>query len=98
MEHQCAICLTNETQDIVFLPCSHTFHDQCIGSWVNVKGRDSTCPTCRHPIFKDTLLIETTQPEQSVVKTAVQRLLLKGALFIMDHAMNRIESYMDNLT
>ena len=98
MEHRCAICLTDATQDITFLPCSHTFHDKCIGSWVSVNGSDSTCPTCRHPIFKYDLPIETTQPEQSAGKTAVQRLLLKGALFIMGHAINRMESYMDNLT
>uniref|UniRef100_A0ACD5WM64 Uncharacterized protein n=1 Tax=Avena sativa TaxID=4498 RepID=A0ACD5WM64_AVESA len=45
----CAICLSDlwEAQDeeTVRLPCSHAFHDRCIGPWFH---RSSTCPTCRH--------------------------------------------------
>lgn len=49
--HECAICLKE-----VFgisrartLQCGHTFHDKCIGKWLQ---RKQTCPICRRTVPK----------------------------------------------
>ncbi|KAG6932768.1 tetratricopeptide repeat domain 3 [Chelydra serpentina] len=41
----CIICHEELSQeDVYVLECGHSFHRQCIGTWLNTQ---STCPTCR---------------------------------------------------
>jgi hypothetical protein len=42
----CAICKSefDEKEDIVEIPCSHIFHEECISEWVKYKPE---CPICR---------------------------------------------------
>jgi len=43
----CAICLDAVTQgQQVYLPCTHSYHGECIGRWLRTQR---TCPTCRTP-------------------------------------------------
>tara|TARA_B100000424_G_scaffold135455_1_gene102783 strand:+ start:2393 stop:2626 length:234 start_codon:yes stop_codon:yes gene_type:complete len=42
-EKDCPICL-NPLNTSVYLPCGHSFHDDCILDWIEKK---KTCPTCR---------------------------------------------------
>ena len=46
---QCAICLSECTEghNIISLRCNHSFHVNCITSWLQ---RRNTCPICRLPI------------------------------------------------
>lgn len=47
----CSICLcelNEESGDIYGLPCSHSFHSDCIGPWAN---KNNTCPLCRTQII-----------------------------------------------
>lgn len=44
----CSICLEKiETGDDESLPCSHSFHRECIGRWNEV---ERTCPVCRRRV------------------------------------------------
>ena len=51
-EHSCSVCKEEyeSLQNIVNLPCKHTFHEECIHPWL--KERNS-CPTCRHELPTD---------------------------------------------
>lgn len=47
---RCAVCLTDATKDsgaVLLLPCSHSFHGNCILQWVEV---NFNCPMCRQEI------------------------------------------------
>jgi hypothetical protein len=46
---QCAVCLSDctEGQNVISLRCNHSFHVNCITSWLQ---RRNTCPICRLPI------------------------------------------------
>jgi len=48
----CPICFGEYIQDenLINLPCNHSYHQTCITSWLKLK---STCPTCRLDIAKD---------------------------------------------
>lgn len=50
---QCAVCLSEctEGQNIITLRCNHSFHVNCITSWLQ---RRNTCPICRTPISDST--------------------------------------------
>lgn len=37
-----------QPQEALTLPCKHSFHEECIGPWVRVKG---TCPVCRFELI-----------------------------------------------
>lgn len=42
---ECSICMDDlAAEDTVVLPCSHAFHNWCLGPWFH---RVSTCPLCR---------------------------------------------------
>lgn len=46
---ECAICQEKieDNKRIDSFRCKHLFHDTCLKSWVETKGREATCPTCR---------------------------------------------------
>lgn len=46
---ECPICLEKlkDGDEVISLPCAHTFHFQCITSWLS---EHDTCPLCRNPI------------------------------------------------
>ena len=50
----CSICLESLNSDpnqlLFTTPCSHTFHSNCIHSWVN---SNNSCPICRQPDIID---------------------------------------------
>ena len=43
---QCKICLTDFDDDdrLRALPCTHSFHQQCIDKWLETKAE---CPICK---------------------------------------------------
>lgn len=45
----CAICLTEmESKDMAALPCTHSFHDNCITEWfARCQENNLFCPICR---------------------------------------------------
>lgn len=52
----CSICLNelNSSCDIFCLPCSHSFHTECINKWLETQANSNsvcTCPECRHVVF-----------------------------------------------
>ena len=51
-EHNCSVCKDEFeiNQNLINLPCKHTFHDECIKPWL--KERNS-CPTCRFELPTD---------------------------------------------
>lgn len=61
MNNECSICLESiEPNNIVLTKCNHTFHCNCILSWLksdNLKQCSSDnpngCPNCREPISND---------------------------------------------
>ena len=57
-DNSCAICKDNFeiNQNLIYLPCKHLFHDECILPWL--KERNS-CPTCRHELPTDDQEYET---------------------------------------
>lgn len=48
----CPICFGEYIQEenLINLPCNHSYHEDCITSWLKLK---STCPTCRLDLAKD---------------------------------------------
>ncbi|PCD21432.1 hypothetical protein AU210_016395 [Fusarium oxysporum f. sp. radicis-cucumerinum] len=47
----CTICIDEmkEGKMVVFLPCNHWFHEECVTLWLK---EHNTCPICRAPIEK----------------------------------------------
>ena len=46
----CSICMepfVNSDEILVLHNCSHVFHKECIGAWVETKQCDAKCPNCR---------------------------------------------------
>ena len=45
----CAVCIMpyEDGDDLVFLPCRHHFHDECVIPWLN---QSRACPACRHDV------------------------------------------------
>jgi SUMO ligase MMS21 Smc5/6 complex component len=44
VDRRCPICFDDIVDDIVFLSCTHKFHNACVSGWVRSKN---TCPLCR---------------------------------------------------
>ena len=46
IKDQCSICLCNynRNEDMVILPCNHTYHVSCLKEWFN---NNNTCPLCK---------------------------------------------------
>lgn len=64
--NQCSICVTKfaAEQDLVTLPCEHTFHKQCIEEWGHYKAE---CPLCKKsiPLVKENLADDKDGMEQT---------------------------------
>mmetsp|Transcript_4760 Transcript_4760/g.8894 ORF Transcript_4760/g.8894 Transcript_4760/m.8894 type:complete len:145 (-) Transcript_4760:2545-2979(-) len=43
----CAICAEPQNGIVKLLPCSHTYHENCIVHWLKIQR---TCPQCRRDI------------------------------------------------
>lgn len=52
-ETSCSICLENfvKGQQLRRLACQHVYHEECIASWWKQKGKKTTCPVCKAPLF-----------------------------------------------
>ena len=50
-ENTCDICLVEFKMDdvLIYLPCIHRFHEECIVGWLSKKA---LCPICQKAIFK----------------------------------------------
>jgi hypothetical protein len=51
---QCPICREHSTRLTVQTTCKHIFHRVCLTTWLRelgVKGKQGTCPCCRHVLF-----------------------------------------------
>lgn len=51
-QQNCNICLLDydATDTLIYLPCFHDFHENCILDWLN---RNSTCPICLKPVYRN---------------------------------------------
>lgn len=51
-DHSCSICkdLFELKQDLLYLPCKHVYHEECILPWLKERN---TCPTCRYELPTD---------------------------------------------
>ena len=58
-------------QDVIVLPCSHRFHNECIESWIT---SHNSCPLCRAPIVEeDELAIPTMNYDQALEARVLAR-------------------------
>ncbi|KAJ1954114.1 hypothetical protein EC988_002604, partial [Linderina pennispora] len=51
-QDSCAICLSgfgNPTSRPLFLPCSHSYHQDCIKTWLTTKSEK--CPLCKDSVL-----------------------------------------------
>lgn len=57
---ECVICMVDFVcgDPVRFLPCMHTYHQDCIDDWLM---RSLTCPTCMEPV--DAALLSTYQTD-----------------------------------
>ncbi|GBM91820.1 hypothetical protein AVEN_15699-1 [Araneus ventricosus] len=70
-KENCFICLEDyDKKSASFLPCSHSFHPQCIEGWL---GKKNSCPVCRTKVnnnitevssdsFEDLLTLPPVKP------------------------------------
>jgi E3 ubiquitin-protein ligase RNF115/126 len=51
-EEKCSICMCdiNIDEEVCDLPCTHTFHNECIQPWL--KNYNYKCPVCRKEVGK----------------------------------------------
>ena len=57
-DHSCSVCkdIFEIQQNVLYLPCKHVYHEDCILPWL--KERNS-CPTCRFELPTDDVDYET---------------------------------------
>lgn len=51
MNDICSICADEIGDDSIVLPCSHTFHPECVVQWF--RYHNSSCPNCRSISLQD---------------------------------------------
>ncbi len=53
---ECPICtmLFKEKQQVIYLPCTHVFHRECIFDYIDRKPTSPLCPICQSSIFRTT--------------------------------------------
>ena len=63
---ECSVCMDDVHlgDEVVQLPCSHWFHENCVGLWL---GEHNTCPICRKGIEVDAA---SASPPPSVRRTS----------------------------
>lgn len=84
----CPICMdailarvTGETRT----SCGHSFHFQCLVSWMSA-GTRKTCPVCRtEPSEKERIVLEDSVDEDAVV---AESLLMLGQLAVADSLLS----------
>jgi len=56
---ECAICMVEFTvgEKVRYLPCLHTYHQECIDDWLM---RSFTCPSCMEPVDSALLTLYET--------------------------------------
>ncbi|KAG7344612.1 ring finger domain containing protein [Nitzschia inconspicua] len=56
----CCICLTSlanhDVTELAFLPCNHILHESCHRHLTQYRDLVQSCPMCRQPLLKETLL------------------------------------------
>ena len=56
LDAECSLCLDSLAGAVRCLPCSHSFHGACIGSWL-ASSKFPLCPLCRHRV--DRVIVDT---------------------------------------
>jgi hypothetical protein len=46
-QKECCICMDKNTQEWIEIPCVHSFHRECLNSWIQT---NKTCTICCSPI------------------------------------------------
>ena len=80
-EKECTICREAlKSDDHTYrLPCSHTFHNDCLASWLKIRA---TCPNCRYNLNQGEVV------RYSDARTGSSSgMHLWGAIFEMEHMM-----------
>jgi hypothetical protein len=49
---ECAICYNDLINNLITLPCNHTFHNECVNNWTKV---NKNCPYCRYNLEQNRL-------------------------------------------
>ncbi len=80
----CPICMDAilaRVTGVTQTSCGHSFHFQCLFSWMSV-GSSKTCPVCRaEPSEKERIVLEGPMDEDAVVADS---LLMLGQLAVAD--------------
>lgn len=60
---ECCVCMSDfETGDeVISMPCGHSFHDACIKQWLNT---NRTCPVCRDKLPTDADVERNVDPNE----------------------------------
>ena len=53
-ENECNICLEQYALDqaVIYLPCLHTYHDNCILEWLRKPHETPACPICQEKVYE----------------------------------------------
>lgn len=62
-KNECTICLENDIELDLTLPCMHRFHKKCVNNWYN-QSRNLWCPICKTSFKKQ--LIEISNNENNL--------------------------------
>lgn len=73
----CAICRDALNTGVKKLPCAHLFHGTCLLGWLE---QNSTCPTCRRPLFASQPSSAPTTPAPAPRSPPSQQLWSFGPL------------------
>ena len=88
----CSICLLElkNNNDTHTLPCSHSFHEECISGWLD----NNTCPNCRQVINMDRFY-ETNISQEQMNDTQMPNRVFLNMLQNLSHQQlyNRLERY-----
>ncbi|CAI5440680.1 unnamed protein product [Caenorhabditis angaria] len=65
LNNECAICMIEfeHGDPIRFLPCMHSFHQECVDEWLM---KSFTCPSCLEPVDSTILSSLTAHNQQSL--------------------------------
>jgi hypothetical protein len=52
LDNKCNVCMDdmNKDEEIIILPCKHTYHSNCIDEWLN--NYNYKCPICKVEVGK----------------------------------------------